>query len=122
MTETNVLLLDAAKHIRGLAGRAANDRAGDALCCWDTERIDGQDRVIQVRQYPEGADQDIVALPAESGFAEHIAAWDPHVAQAVATLLEKAADPAANVPFSVHDAALVVAKLLTGHCEPGEGL
>lgn len=120
MTDTNVLLLDAAKQSRALAGRAANERVGDTLIGWDTERIGGQDRIIQARQYPHGTDTDILALPAESGVAEHIAAWDPPVAIAVAVLLEQVAKM--DVPSSVHDAALVVAKLLTGHCEPGEGL
>lgn len=111
MTDTNVLLLDAAKHVRALAEQAANDHAGDTLCCWDTERIGGQDRVIQVRQYPEGTDDAIVALPAEAGLAEHIAAWDPPVAQAVADLIERVVDCGSVKNMTVMRAVAAAEKL-----------
>lgn len=118
-----VLLHDVVERIRTLAAAAANDLAGDVLCCWDTERIGGQDRVIQVRRYPEGTDDMIIALPAEAGVADHIALWHPNVANAAAALLETIAASSLNVPADVQQAAVNLAKLLDenrDHEEPAQ--
>jgi hypothetical protein len=77
--------------IRQLAEAASHDLEGDVLCCWDTERLGGVDRVIAIRQFPDGTDDEIVAVPLYAGVAEHIAAWDPVVARSVADVLENAA-------------------------------
>ena len=118
-----VLLRDAVGRIRALAAAAATNVPDDVLCCWDTERIGGQDRVIQVRQYPEGTDDMIIALPAEPGVAEHIALWHPNVANAAAALLETIAASSLNVPADVQQAAVNLAKLLDenrDHEEPAQ--
>lgn len=112
MTDTNNRLCDIAEYIRTVAATAANDQPNDRMICWTTERIGGHERVIQFRKYPKGDDHEIVALPVESGVAEHIATWDPRVAEAVATLLDVIADPAVGAPSAVHQNALRLAELL----------
>lgn len=112
MADTNDLLRDVAEYIRTVAATAANDQPDDRMICWTFERIGGHERVIQFRKYPEGDDHEIVALPAESGVAEHIATWDPRAAEAVATLLDVIADPAVGAPSAVHQYALRLAELL----------
>lgn len=81
-------LLEAADLMRRHAATAANNQPDDILCCWETERLGGQERVIGMRRYPEGTDHQLVALPAEPGIAEHIAGWHPDTALAVADLIE----------------------------------
>lgn len=112
MTDTNDLLRDIAEYVRTVAATAANDQREDRMVCWTIERIGGHERVIQFRRYPEGDDHEIVALPAESGVAEHIATWDPRAGEAVAALLDVIADPAVGAPGAVRQYALRLAELL----------
>jgi hypothetical protein len=112
VTDTNAQLRDVADYVRTVAATAANEKPEDRLICWTTERIAGQERVIEFRQYSEGHDHNIVALPAEAGVAEHLAMWDPRAAEAVATLLDVIADPAVGAPSAVHQYAMRLAELL----------
>lgn len=89
----STLCRTAAARMRELADRAAHDLAGDVLHCWDTERLGGVDRVIAVRRFPDGTDDhEIVAVPLYDGIADHVAAWSPVPARAVADLLELTVD------------------------------
>jgi hypothetical protein len=112
VTDTALELRSAADLIRARAKSAANDSAGDELCCWDFERLGGHERVIEVRQHTGGTDQGIIAVPATSGVAGHVALWDPTNVVAVAELLETIADPAYQVHPMVYLPALALAELL----------
>lgn len=112
MTDAAVQLRAVAELIRTRAKTAANDVEGDELCCWDFERLGGHERVIEIRQHPDGTDGGIIAVPTSSGIAEHIAGWDPATAEQVADLLDAIADPAYAVHPMVYLPALTLAKLL----------
>jgi len=86
----------AAKLLREHAIRAANEAEGDTLMCWETEKIAGQERVIEIRQYPDGTAHDVVAVPTTGGVAEYIAAMHPAVALAVADSWDHQADDMAD--------------------------
>jgi hypothetical protein len=114
MTDTATQLRTAADLIRGHAAKAANDIEDDELCCWDFERLGGHERVIEVRQHPDGTDDGIIAVPTSSGIAPHIALWDPTNAVAVADLLDTiaAVQPEGNAGAMIWWKALALAKLL----------
>lgn len=112
MTDTALQLRTAADLIRALAKGAASDVDGDELCCWDMERIGGHERVIEVRQHPEGTEAGVLAVPTLPGIAEHIACWDPTIAVQVAKLLDAIADPAYAVHAMVYLPALTLANLI----------
>lgn len=115
MTDTALQLRAAADLIRIRAKTAAHvDADGDdELCCWDTERLGGHERVIEIRTFADGTtDHGIIAVPPSAGVAGHIALWDPTNVVAVADLLEAIAEPTAKVPDVVYWRALTLAKLL----------
>ena len=122
MTDTAIQLREAAALIRGHAANAANDSVGDELCCWDFERIGGHERVIEVRQHPDGTDDGIIAVPTSSGVAPHIALWDPTNAVAVAELLDVIAttEPRDGAAAAIWWKALALAKLLGGDRDHGD--
>lgn len=114
MTDTNELLRDAAKRVQALANTAANNSDGDVLCCWDFEEIGGHERVIETRKSVDGTDQQIIAVPTTSGVAEHLAMWDPGTAFLVARLLLWIADPQYRVQARIHQAAVTLARQISG--------
>jgi hypothetical protein len=116
VTDTATQLREAAALIRVHAAKAANDSAGDELCCWDFERIAGHERVIEIRQHPDGTDDDIIAVPTSSGVAPHIALWDPTNAVAVAELLDVivTTEPRDSAGAMIWLKAVALAKLLGG--------
>lgn len=120
MTDTTIQLREASALIRERAAQAANDAAGDELCCWDFERIGGHERVIEVRQHPDGTDDGIIAVPTSSGVAPHIALWDPTNAVAVADLLDVVADARALDNSMIYWKAVAVAKLLGADRDHGD--
>jgi hypothetical protein len=112
MTDTVVQLREAAALIRTRAAKAANDIDGDELCCWAFERLGGHERVIEIRQHPDGTDDGIIAVPTSAGVAPHIALWDPTNAVAVADLLDVVADASAPASPMIYLKVLALAKLL----------
>jgi hypothetical protein len=118
-----VPLRAAAELIRKRASRAANEADEDTLVCWETEMIGGQERVIEIRQYPGGTDHDMIAVPAQGDVAEHVAGWHPHVARAVAAWLEFEADALdeGGEPDPASDHALAVARVYLGETEAVSG-
>jgi hypothetical protein len=82
------LLSQAASTAREFAAEAAHDLDGDTVCCWDLESVGGVDRVIAVRNWPDGTDHEIVAVPLYRDIAQHIAAWHPRAAEAAASVLD----------------------------------
>ncbi len=114
MTDTATQLRAAAALIRDRAAKAASDSIGDELCCWAYERLGGHERVIEIRQYPEGTDHGVIAVPTTSGVAPHIALWDPTNAAAVAELLSAiaAAEPPGGAGVVIWGKALALAELL----------
>jgi hypothetical protein len=84
-----IIIARAAQDMRINAERAANNAPGDTLCCWESERIAGHERVTQVRNYPEGTDGGIIAVPTEAGVAAHIAGFHPNTGLAVAKWLDE---------------------------------
>lgn len=84
-----IIIARAAQDMRINATSAANNSAEDTLCCWESERIGGHERVTQVRNYPEGTGEGIIAVPTESGVAAHIAGFHPNTGLAVARWLDE---------------------------------
>ena len=83
-----IIIARAAADMIKHAESAANNQNADTLCCWESERIAGHERVIQVRNHPEGDDETIIAVPTESGVAAHIAGWHPNTGLAVGHWLD----------------------------------
>lgn len=110
-TGTRQTIRDAAERIRGVAATAANDSAGDVLDCWERERIGGHERVIAMRRYLAGTDDEIIAVPTVCGVAEHVATWDPPAAVLVAELLLLIATPTLAAAV-VQEAAVKLARAL----------
>lgn len=118
--DSAIIIARAAAEMRVNAERAANNAAGDTLCCWESERIGGHERVTQVRNYPDGTDGGVIAVPTEAGVAAHIAGFHPNTGLAIAKWLDelsltmlarKVVDEAAA------DSALTIARAyLTDQC------
>lgn len=75
--------------LRENAARAANNGEDDSLCCWQVQKIGGQDQVVQVRvDQTQLTDLRVIAVPAEGGVADHIAGMHPRAVLALARLLD----------------------------------
>lgn len=84
-----IVIARAAQDMRINAERAANNAPGDTLCCWESERIGGHERITQVRNHPDGTDEGIIAVPTEAGVAAHIAGFHPNTGLAIARWLDE---------------------------------